>query len=121
VAAGQEATRAGMRWSVRVERMPPGAQDKPGRAMLRVDLTVTPVDEKAIKDFVVPDIKLRDRSGREWMTLTDGRTPIRDEMRVGKEEKIVAYGVVPEELAETAEVALVHSSAEGSDVLRFNR
>ncbi|MEV5413341.1 hypothetical protein AB0K60_31475 [Thermopolyspora sp. NPDC052614] len=121
VMAGQSATRAGMRWAVRVERAPRSAQDKPGRVMLQVTMTVTPVDEKEIENFLVPTIEFRDRAGRKWMALTGGGTPIRSDMRVGKAETITAYGVVPEELADTARVALVYSSADASEALLFSR
>jgi hypothetical protein len=121
VTAGQSETRAGMRWAVRVERAPRSGQDKPGRVMLQITATVTPVDEKEIENFLVPTIEFRDRTGRKWMALTAGRTPLRDDMRVGKPETITAYGVVPEELADTARVALVYSSADAVEVLLFSR
>ncbi len=121
VMAGQSGTRAGMRWTVRIERAPRSAQDKPGRVMLQITAMVTPVDEKEIEKFLVPEIEFRDRAGRKWMALTAGGTPIRSDMRVGKTETIKAYGVVPEELADSARVALVYSSEDAVEVLLFRR
>ena len=120
VRGGESAERAGMRWSVQVSRAP--VDSKPGRVMLQITVLLTPLEEKAIQDFVEPKIELRDTAGRTWMALSNpGDTPLRSDLRVGRTNRFVAYGVVPEELEKTAKVALVYAGADGSDVLLFNR
>lgn len=121
VRPGESAVRAGMRWSVEVSRAPRNG-DRPGRIMLQVTVLVTPVEEKAIEEFFSPTIELRDTAERKWVTITaPGGTPIRTDMRVGRTDRFTAYGVVPEDLVETAKVALVFIKEDGSDVLLFNR
>lgn len=122
VPAGESVVRAGMRWSVEVTRAPASAYSRPGRILLEITVAVTPVEEKAIEDFLTPTIELRDRAGRKWVALTaPGGTPIRSDMRVGKAEQLVAHGVVPEDQVEKARVALVYSGEDGSEVLLFSR
>ena len=121
VRAGEPVSWSGMRWSVEVTRVP-RPNGKPGRVMLQVTVELTPEEQKAIEDFLQPTIELRDTTGRSWVTIVPSEGSVyRGDLKVGETARMTAYGVVPEELEKTAKVALVYSSASGSDVLLFSR
>ena len=117
--AGETVSRWGVRWTVEVTRVP--RTNKPGRVMLQVTVRLTPENQKAIDDFVPPNVEFRDTAGRTWVTIVPPEGSVyRSDLKVGRTARMTAYGVVPEELADTAKVALV-STGESADVLLFSR
>src|SRR5690606_30141066 len=56
--AGETVSRWGVRWTVEVTRVP--RTNKPGRVMLQVTVRLTPENQKAIDDFVPPNVEFRD-------------------------------------------------------------
>ena len=118
--AGETVSRWGVRWTVEVTRVP--RTNKPGRVMLQVTVRLTPENQKAIDDFVPPNVEFRDTAGRTWVTIVPPEGSVyRSDLKVGRTARMTAYGVVPEELADTAKVALVSTGESAGTCRRVSR
>ncbi|NAS25395.1 hypothetical protein GT755_27390 [Herbidospora sp. NEAU-GS84] len=108
VPAGESYEFEHVAWRSTIEPIPnpAGAAEKPGRQWVKIMLTRTALDRDGTFLTGVPDVEIRDGSGRKWRTeVLENATPLDpSDDQIGRAFPIEIYAVVPTDVAGTAEL-----------------